>query len=488
MAAITKAFTVIADSATDPDSPVDTALITGLRDNDIHNREWLGASYYGGAVQDHNHDGVNSAMVEIGPNYLRNGSAESDGAGWTFTDYSGGSNAISSSQRQHGAKSFSFTSTVLANGGGWAESNEHVPCGGLQFLSVEGWRWASVVNVSCKAELVWYDAAKAQISTSSVFSDTNTATTAALVQTGIQVPSTARYVRLRITGGVPGTGTATGTIYFDGWMIGRTYVVEALLGPAAVTQSKLKTTTASGSFGTSTFRAAYALTGGTYSWWTMSAADNDRGLAFGYDSNTAAGTLGFSGVLAGIESTGYVDERYVQASPPYNNGPLFVHLAFDSNGNIKHSRVAPDPIHAYHGPTDITPQSWRGDKAFRLVKKINGLSMHAALRDPATRRALMTGTAKVTEEEMEITLAYKDADMAVMPHPFIGNELTGLTVVMLEPGTPLMERLADFCDCGEAREVRNLILDGKLIIDNAPLAIPNTPPGVMAVRARWKLT
>lgn len=487
MAAITKAFTVIADSATDPDSPVDTALITGLRDNDIHNREWLGASYYGGAVQDHNHDGVNSAMVEIGPNYLRNGSAESDGAGWTFTDYSGGSNAISSSQRQHGAKSFSFTSTVLANGGGWAESNEHVPCGGLQFLSVEGWRWASVANVSCKAELVWYDAAKAQISTSSVFSDTNTATTAALVQTGIQVPSTARYVRLRITGGVPGTGTATGTIYFDGWMIGRTYVVEALLGPAAVTQSKLKTTMASGSLTTDpNGQGTYTLTGGTYSWWTAGGTINvAQWVGFGY-GNTAAGTIGFSGNTG--EFVVYIDERYIQASPPYIHGPLFVFLALDSLGKIIHSRIAPDPPWAYHGPTDITPQFWRGDKAYRRVKKINGLSMHAALRDPATMRALMTGAAEVTEEAVEITLAYKDSDMAVVPHPFVGNDLTGLRVVLLEPGTTLMDRLAGFCDCNEAREARNLILDGKLIIDNAPLAIPNTPPGVMAVRARWKLT
>ena len=45
MAAITKAFTAIADSAVDPDSPVDTALVTALRDNTTHLREWLGARF-----------------------------------------------------------------------------------------------------------------------------------------------------------------------------------------------------------------------------------------------------------------------------------------------------------------------------------------------------------------------------------------------------------------------------------------------------------
>jgi len=63
MTAITKSFTAIADSAVDPDSPIDTALVTALRDNTTHLREWLGASYYAGAVQDHKHDGTDSALV-----------------------------------------------------------------------------------------------------------------------------------------------------------------------------------------------------------------------------------------------------------------------------------------------------------------------------------------------------------------------------------------------------------------------------------------
>ena len=63
MTAPTKAFTVVADSSVDPASPVDTVLMTALRDNDIHLREWLGFSYEAAAAQDHNHDGVNSAPV-----------------------------------------------------------------------------------------------------------------------------------------------------------------------------------------------------------------------------------------------------------------------------------------------------------------------------------------------------------------------------------------------------------------------------------------
>ena len=61
MAAPSKTFTVIADSDTDAESPIDTDLVTSLRDNDIHLEEWLGKNFI--AAVDHDHDGVNSAFV-----------------------------------------------------------------------------------------------------------------------------------------------------------------------------------------------------------------------------------------------------------------------------------------------------------------------------------------------------------------------------------------------------------------------------------------
>ena len=61
MAAPSKAFTLIADSAIDPDSPETTGLITQFRDNDVHLEEWLGKNFV--AAIDHDHDGVNSKKV-----------------------------------------------------------------------------------------------------------------------------------------------------------------------------------------------------------------------------------------------------------------------------------------------------------------------------------------------------------------------------------------------------------------------------------------
>ena len=61
MAAPSKSWVTIADSQVDADSPGDTVLVTGFRDDLVHLREWLGMGYT--AAQNHDHDGVNSKLV-----------------------------------------------------------------------------------------------------------------------------------------------------------------------------------------------------------------------------------------------------------------------------------------------------------------------------------------------------------------------------------------------------------------------------------------
>lgn len=61
MPAPSKTFTTIADSRVDPESIIDTDLMTDLRDNDIHNYEWIGFGFT--PAQAHTHDGVNSSLL-----------------------------------------------------------------------------------------------------------------------------------------------------------------------------------------------------------------------------------------------------------------------------------------------------------------------------------------------------------------------------------------------------------------------------------------
>lgn len=264
-------------------------------------------------------------------------------------------------------------------------------------------------------------------------------------------------------------------------------ILEAAINAAAVSQGKLKTTTANGGIQYATLaHGSYALTGGTYSWWTAGAdsVGGRTGLRFG-NADPAAGTIGFFNPDAQASSI-YIDERYVQASPPYRKGPLFAYVAIRPDGTFAAIQVAPDPIWAYHGPTDITPEFSRNGKFYRVVRMADGVPLVKAIKNPIILARMMSGEAILTESEVEITLAYKDSDMAVVPHPF-GN-MAGVTIALLEPGTTMMQRFAEFCDCGAAREVRKIIESGKLIIDSTPLAVADMPSGVAALRARWKLT
>jgi len=215
MTAISKSFVVIADGAVDPDSPIDNALVQGLRDNDVHLREWIGASYTAGAVQNHSHDGVDSALVPIGANALRNGSFESGLTGWTTATFTGGTVAINTANAMDGGNCLAFTSTVLANGGGTATSQEYIPCAAGLSYSVVALVKASVANVSHDLGVIWYDNAQTQISVTAVENSVNTPTVQTEVGANLTAPANARFMRVILYGCTPGVGSATGTIYFD---------------------------------------------------------------------------------------------------------------------------------------------------------------------------------------------------------------------------------------------------------------------------------
>lgn len=61
MAAPTYDWNGITSAQTDADSPIDTTLMEGIRQNLVHLKEWLGESFT--AAKDHDHDGINSKSV-----------------------------------------------------------------------------------------------------------------------------------------------------------------------------------------------------------------------------------------------------------------------------------------------------------------------------------------------------------------------------------------------------------------------------------------
>lgn len=485
MTAVTVSYTSIANSAVDADSPVTEALVTALRDNAQFVYEWLGASYAGGAVQNHNHDGSNSSLLTIGPNAIRNGSFEENEIGWTFTDYSGGSHAQETSNDMHGANSMSMTSTVLANGGAYAVSNEFLPIGEDEFVAWAVYIKASVANISARVEIIWYDDAQSQISATQIVDLTNTPASATLYNGDQAVVSTARYFKLRITGGVPAAGSATGTVYFDG--------VHAHQR-APVSQNGLKTTTASGSTTLSaTSAGTYTLTGGTYAWWTSSSdnptVSSNPTVGFG-NGNQAAGVIGLYNPNGSSTRTIYFDERYVQSSPPYDIGDGVMHgfamaLVDNGTGTVEAASFARDPVWQAHSPVNLKRSTF-------VSAEVAGVPLADAMRnDPGLRNRIIRGEVPIERRERPVTDAMRQALMGQFAHNWVGNDLTGKTVVMVDPISDFIGRLAELADVGGmdgAREVRNLLQNGQIQLDNTPIANRKAWAGVMPVAATLRNT
>lgn len=488
MTAVTVSYTSIADSAVDADSPVTEALVTALRDNAQFVYEWLGITYAGGAVQDHNHDGVNSALLTIGPNALRNGSFEQDETNWTFTDYTGGSHAQESANDMHGAYTMAFTSTVLANGGGYALSNEFIPCSEDDALPWVAHLKASTANVSARMEVIWYDDAQSQISATNLIDVTNAPTSATQYSGLVSAVATARFFKIRITGGVPAAGSATGTVYFDGLRISNVplsddSVTQATIAASAVGQGELKTTTGSVSNATTT-PTVLTLPGGTYGFYpqtqnSSAGADSDVVIVNNLLTASYVTNITLSRPSAGTVAA---QQRYIQASPPYDLGngavPLFV-FADIAGGVIASTYVAEDPPWANNGPTDIRPDFTRNGKAYKRVPRTP--IDRRKLNDPAQRDAFLEALRNPQFDLVEVDQALKQADMPLIPHPFRTQHGTQ---VLLDPAGALAAQLAELARGGES--IGELLHDGYLNIDNTAMAGVNAPPGVLPVRANWK--
>jgi len=183
----------------------------------LWNKTWDNLVYLYDLLFSHQHNGADgTALIEVGPNLLRNGSFESGTtSAWTPTTNTGGTVVVQTGNAMHGKYCLAITSTVLANGGGSALSDEYLPVApGVVYtasMSVKG----SVANISSKIGIVWYNSAQAQISESTV-QESATLTTAHRAFVAAVAPATAAYARVKVYGGVPAVGTATGTIYIDG--------------------------------------------------------------------------------------------------------------------------------------------------------------------------------------------------------------------------------------------------------------------------------
>lgn len=304
----------------------------------------------------------------------------------------------------------------------------------------------------------------------------------------------------------------------DAPVLANGYVVEAMLGASAVAQAKLKTTT--GEVSTTAVHGLLTLAGGEYGFYAQtkqtSPADvhqfavmvsqfdangsviGGQTISSSYTSYIAMGTQDSSRVM-------YAQQRYVQSSPPWESYrvgeaiPIFVFGLLDkTTGKIVSTYTAEDPPWGNNGPTITNPLGrlrqlaksrlpgqWDTVKSdpVKRAEYISALAnLRAFMEDKTNARAIAAELARTfTQEE-------KNADMVLISHPFAAFDPAKFAAVVINPMDDA------FCAGLHCRHtligdsIGEVLHDDYLVIDNSPISELVTPSGVMAVRARWKLT
>jgi hypothetical protein len=291
---------------------------------------------------------------------------------------------------------------------------------------------------------------------------------------------------------VPASGSATGTIRFDGLAVGDQLPLDGTyLVNASVAQGHLKSTF--GDVGTTAVTpVVVTLAGGNYGFYPQGYIGSGSQTVTIFGQIAAFNqTSPISQIILGTSSgsvTAYARQYYVQASPPYDLGngeiPVFAFAALDSGGRVLHSYVAEDPPWANNGPTDIRADYYRGGKAYARRRTI-ALPPAALRGTPAERIAYLAALEAAPWVDYEITQEIKQADMALLPHPFLQCMQDVAAVVLLDPVGRMAEQLHRLHLQGET--IARLLAEDYLQIDNTPLTA-QTPPGVQPVRVRWKAT
>ena len=287
---------------------------------------------------------------------------------------------------------------------------------------------------------------------------------------------------------ITGTNIAGSTI--TGTNIAGSTITEGNMASGAIHRAQLSTATAStgitiGSGANYTF----FLVGGAYSYHGVSATGNGSGsgsniVVFGAGGNAGLGALGwFNSSTGGEAQSIWINENYINSSPPYNFGESFVYVAYDAQGKIVGISAALDPTWAHHGPHSIVPTHWsEAGKPFVYQDMLDGVIFAEAMKDKARRLAYLKGELKKERGEVEITIDYKDTDMHTHPHPFGSDAIA--QVVLMHPDSPCNNGLVDMLKAGHASEIVTMIEDGDLIPGADLISHPNSPIPTVKFKVR----
>lgn len=271
-------------------------------------------------------------------------------------------------------------------------------------------------------------------------------------------------------------------------------VGQAQIASNAVGQGELKATSGGVSTISST-PVTLTLPGGAYGFYPRLYADSESSSCT-WENPTTISTSQIT-VIALSSGAGFpavANQTYIQASPPddlgYGEIGRFVFATIiNSTGKVESTYDAKAAPWHYNGKTNIQTAKIINGVKYRMRRDMSGLPfiLKEVIDDPTrlNEYILAFNSAPIVYEE--ITNELKQKDMKDIPHPFLGNDLTGRTIVLLDPACDLMHRLNELCECHDEFSLCELLYGGYLNISNTELDV-RTPRGVKTVKFSMKNT
>jgi len=146
--------------------------------------------------------------------------------GWDVTTYSGGSQSLDTSTFATGSKSVKFTSTSVANGGGYLLSANYIPAYEGDVFELSYLVKAANTGVSHAVQFYFYDSAGTLIDSANTTQLSDTPTSWTRFSLVARAPANAAKLKIIMVGGYPNVGASTGSIWFDNVMLLRQHVRE----------------------------------------------------------------------------------------------------------------------------------------------------------------------------------------------------------------------------------------------------------------------
>jgi len=201
----------------------------------------------------------------------------------------------------------------------------------------------------------------------------------------------------------------------------------------------------------------------------------------------------------GIAKTMYGRTYYINSSPPYysNDGQILLFtfgIVDNTTGKLLALASSIDPPWMYNGSTNTVADAKGENGEYYIKKRLLEVEIpnwrEMQVNGSLSNRKMISRRLKTDEfTYIEVDQTIKNADMNEIPHPFENNDLTGKTVVYLDPVSKVTEDLYNHHILAKtnasAPSALELIHDGYITIGTDDLN-RDKPSGLKCVSLKWK--